>query len=116
MASLSGGHRDVDVDDVRMRDPADRDADLLRALVGQLIDDHRAASLAACADQAAHVRLARAAPPHLSYHGTRQDYLDRAVQRLIEDAEHERHPPVPRDERACAEDEPSHAACPALPA
>src|SRR5260221_3231132 len=94
---------------------ADRDADLLRTLGGQLIDDHRAVSPAACADQPADVRLARATPPHLSDHGARQYYLDRATQRLLEDAEQQRRPPLQGDEGTRVENESSHAACPALP-
>src|SRR5712692_5722732 len=78
-----------------MRRLADRDADLRRARVSQLINDHRAASSPACADQAANVRLPRAAAPHLRDDRTRQDHFDRAMKRLIEDAEHKRRAPFP---------------------
>jgi hypothetical protein len=56
---------------------------LFRAPGGQLIDDHRAVRSPARADQPPDVRLAGTALPHLSNHGARQDYLNRAVQRLL---------------------------------
>ena len=51
--------------DVRVGDLADRDADLLRALGSQLIDDHRAARSPGRADQPPDIHLARTAPPWL---------------------------------------------------
>jgi hypothetical protein len=106
----------MSADDIRVGDLADRDADLLGALGGQLIDDHRSVpSAASRADQPTDIRLAGTAPPDLSDHGARKDDLDRPVQHLIENAEQQRGTPLQCDERTCVEDEPPHAACPARP-
>lgn len=116
MATLGGGQRNMDIDYVRMRDPADGDADLSSALGGQLVDEHRALASSADADQPSDVRLTRTSSPHLGNRGARKDNLYRAVQRLFKNAKQQRCPPLQRDERASIEDEPSHAAWPGRPA
>ncbi len=81
--SLGRGERDMNVHDVWMRRPADRDADLPSALGRELIDDRPGRmNLRPALDQSADVGLARCTPPDLSDHGTRDHRpLTRPAQR-----------------------------------
>src|SRR5215469_13100318 len=92
MPALRGRQRDMDVDDIRVVNRADPDADLPGPLWRQLIDDDRATPQQPGTDQARDVRLLGRAATHLSDYGTWKNNRSPAPQGRVKDTEHERRP------------------------